>query len=365
MLEFNSSPGPTIGVELELQLIHSETCHLLNIAPEVLKRVDQKYRQKIKEEFLKSMIEINTGICETISEVEQDLRESLEYLKEILKPFDATFFSASLHPFARGSRQSVTDNLRYKQIMEDLQIVGRRFIAQGLHVHIGVKGPEEAIQITNTIRIYLPLLLALTTSSPFYEGEKTGLLSYRTKLFEALPRSGMPEYIDGWHEFNHLVLMLMKAGYIETVKDLWWDVRPHPDFGTVEIRICDIPCRFRDILAIAAFVQSIVVHIGNLPHHPKTYIQIHRANKWQAARYGLDGVFANPISSGIHPIRNAILDLLKLIQNEADSLGCSGYLRQVEKILEKGTGAHRQLELFRQTSDLREVIKTIQGEFFL
>ncbi len=249
--------------------------------------------------------------------------------------------------------------------MEDLQIVGRRFIAQGLHIHIGVEDAEKAIRVNNSIRVYLPLLLALSTSSPFYEGEYTGLVSYRTNLFEALPRSGMPDYIEDWYEFNTMVRLLKTAGYIESVRDLWWDVRPHPFFGTVEIRVCDIPTRFSDIVALTALVQALVVYLSSLSGEPKTQMQILRANKWQAARYGLDGLFANPFREGVYRIREAIEDLLELLQAEADRLGTVQYLQKNRRILREGTGAHRQIDLYRKGLPFEKIIRTIQQEFYL
>ncbi len=365
MIEFRSSKEPTIGVELELQIVSKRDRSLLNIAPDVLQRIDPSYSGKIKEEFIMSMIEVNTGVCESVSEVERDLLQTLQYLEEILGEFDAQFYSASLHPFARGDQQKVSPNPRYKRLMEDLQIVGRRFIAQGLHIHIGVEDAEKAIRVNNSIRVYLPLLLALSTSSPFYEGEYTGLVSYRTKLFEALPRSGMPDYIENWYEFNTMVRLLKAAGYIESVRDLWWDVRPHPFFGTVEIRVCDIPTRFSDIVALTALVQALVVYLSSLPGEPKTQMQILRANKWQAARYGLDGLFANPFREGVYRIREAIEDMLELLQAEADRLGTVQYLQKNRRILREGTGAHRQIDLYRKGLPFEEIIRTIQQEFYL
>jgi carboxylate-amine ligase len=244
--------------------------------------------------------------------------------------------------------------------------VGRRFITQGLHVHVGVSSAEHAIRINNTIRMYLPLLLALTTSSPYYFGEATGLYSYRTKLFEALPLAGLPDSLGGWEEFHNLVEMLQAGGIIESVKDIWWDVRPHPDFGTVEVRICDLPCSLREILGITALVQSMVVSLSHFHMHPDTRVQMQilRANKWQAARYGLDGVFVNPISAKRLPLREAVLELLKLVEPEVRNLGALQYMDAVYGILQKGTGAHLQKKLYEETGDFKKVIDTIRKDFY-
>jgi len=365
MIYFNPSKGPTIGVELELQIIHRDTMCLENIAPDILSSMDEKYKLKIKEEFIMSMVEINTGICNTVKEVEDDLKDSLEYLDTLLHERNATFFSASLHPFSKCTEQKVTDNVRYLSIMDDLQLVGRRFITQGLHVHIGVKNAEEAIRVTNEMRIYLPHLLAISTSSPFYEGENTGLMSYRTKLFEALPKTGIPDYLREWKIFCQLVDLLQKAGYIKSVKDIWWDVRPHPEFGTVETRVCDIPCRFSHILGIVALIQALVSYLTKHPGTGTVHMQLLRSNKWQAARYGLNGVFANPLTGHIKPLKEAIMDLLNLVEKESTALGSIRYLHNVEEILRRGTGAHRQLSLYAEKADFRRMIRILKKEFFL
>ena len=187
MIKFNSSPKPTIGVEIELQLVNKNNLNLKNISPKVLTDVSKEFSDNIKCELIESMIEINTNICSNIDEVENDTRKTLNHLGEILKNHETEINCTSLHPFAIGKNQIITDNPRYKRIMKDLQMVGKRFISQGLHVHIGISNPEDAIKVNNALRVYLPLLLSLSTSSPFFEGEDTGLHSYRTKLFEALP----------------------------------------------------------------------------------------------------------------------------------------------------------------------------------
>ena len=296
MIKFNSSPEPTIGVELELQLVEKNNLNLNNISSKVLTDVNKEFLDNIKCELIESMIEINTNICSNIEEVEKDIRKTLNHLDEILKNYETEINCTSLHPFAIGKNQIITNNPRYKRIMKDLQMVGKRFISQGLHVHIGISNPEDAIKVNNALRVYLPLLLALSTSSPFFEGEDTGLHSYRTKLFEALPLAGMPDYLNNWNHFENLTEHLEGAGIINSVKDLWWDVRPHPGFGTVEIRVCDIPINFKEIIALVALIQALVVTLIKLDSYQDTHIQILQSNKWQAVRYGLEGVFIDPLN---------------------------------------------------------------------
>jgi carboxylate-amine ligase len=364
-IEYNPSPEPTIGVELELQLLDRKNLRFANVAPDVLDAIPPAYKGRIKEEFIQSMVEINTRPCRDVEEVDRDLRDSLSVLEAVLDRMGAVYYSASLHPHEKGTGENLTNKPRYARIMDDLKLVGRRFITQGMHVHIGVKSAERAIRINNTIRMYLPLLLALSTSSPFYGGEDSGLYSYRTKLFEALPLAGLPDALGDWDEFHRMAQLLQSGGIIDSVKDLWWDVRPHPEFGTVEVRICDIPCRYQEILALTALVQSLVVTIANIHMHPQTRVQMQilKSNKWQAARYGLDGVFVNPITAKRVSTREAIHELLDLVREEAEALGGLEYMGEIEAILHRGTGAHLQRTIHASCGDFGEMISRVREGF--
>jgi len=322
-LEFNKSPEPTIGVELELQILDAETYELTSLAPEILDKVSPVFREKIKPEFIQSMVEINTGICSTVADVEKDLKTTYA-----------------------------------------LQLVGRRFISQGLHVHIGVDDEEKVIKINNHLRIYLPILLALTTSSPFFETVDTGLMSYRSKLFEALPLAGMPDSLDDWEEYETLIALLRKSGIIESVKDIWWDVRPHPDFGTVEIRICDLPYTMRDILAITALIQSLVIALADQYENPEPHMQILRSNKWQAARYGLDGFYVDPFFGNKYSFKEAAISLYRHVKPISEDLNSTDYLDEVPEIVNRSTGAHLQKRLHQEEGkSFPDMIRTIQDRF--
>ena len=365
-LEFNRSLEGTVGVELELQLLDRESLDFADIAPQVLKALRPRFGERIKEEFIKCMVELNTRVCANVAEADADLRETTAALARELEGHGAVAYAASLHPWERGTGLNLSGNPRYERILKDLQIVGRRFITQGLHVHIGVGDAERAIRINNHMRMYLPLLLALSTSSPFYTGEVTGLYSYRTKLFEALPMAGLPDMIEGWEEFKSMTALLVSGGIIASVKDLWWDVRPHPGFGTVEVRICDLPCKHRHTLALVALIQALVALLGTTSMHPaaRVQMQILRSNKWQATRYGLDGVFVNPVSATRKPIREVVGDLLDFVRPSAEKLGTLGYLAGIEEILNEGTGAHRQRELYDTNGgDFHAVIQAMRAEF--
>ncbi len=364
-ITFNRSSGPTIGVELEVQLLDPETLELVPLAPDILKKVPQELKDRIKPEFIQSMVEINTDVCSTVAEVEKDLKGTYNKLNDIAEGLGTVLSLSSIHPFSKSSDQKVSEKLRYKKIMDELQLVGRQFITQGLHVHIGVTDEEEAIKINNNLRIYLPVLLALTASSPFYESEDTGLMSYRSKLFEALPFAGMPDSLDGWDEYTRLVTLLKKSRVIESVKDIWWDVRPHPYFGTIEVRICDLPCFFRDVLAITALIQALVVALADQFENPEPHIQILRSNKWQAARHGLDGFYMDPFLGKKYTMREAATYLYKHVKPVAKELGSTDYLNGIPGILEHSTSASIQKNLYYSNGrDFIGMIRSMQGLFF-
>jgi len=364
MMEFNSSPNPTIGVEIELQLIDNSTFDLKNIASKVLSDVDEQFLSRIKHELFESTIEINTNICNNVEEARRDIKQTLSYLEEILKNYNSTINCTSLHPFANGKNQVVTDDARYRRIIQDLQIIGTRFITQGLHVHIGIDDCEKSIRVNNALRIYLPLLLALSTSSPFYKGEDTGLYSYRTKIFESLPLAGLPDHLNNWDHFTMLTDNLIQADIIQAVKDLWWEVRPHPGFGTVEVRICDVPTNFEEILALVALVQALVVTVQDVDNYPDTHIQILESNKWQAARYGLEGTFIDPLTLNKLSVQKAIENLCNLLEPTMISLGSEKYINVVEKILIKGTGATLQRSLFKKNANFQYMIQSLKEQFY-
>jgi len=364
-IQFNKSPAPTIGVELELQLLDAETLELKSVSNDILTMVPETRKERIKPEFIQSMVEINTGICSSVAEVEKDLRETYGMLNDIAEAAGVVLYSTSLHPFSKINDQRVSDHPRYQRIMDELQIVGRRFISQGLHVHIGVDDEEKVIKVNNNMRIYLPILLALTTSSPFYEGADTGLMSYRSKLFESLPLAGMPDALADWEEFTLLVNLLKKSGIIESVKDIWWDVRPHPDFGTVEIRICDLPYSLRDILAITALIQALVLALAEQFENPEPHSQILRSNKWQATRYGLEGFYVDPFFARKYSMREAAMNLCRHVRPIAEELKSTDYLDEVPLILNRLTGSHHQKNIYRENGgSFPEMIRTVQEHFF-
>jgi len=365
-IPFQPSDSFTLGIELELQLLDPGSLDLVPRAPALLAAVPENRRDRIKPEFIRSMVELNTRICTSVADAEGFLRDLHRQTEELARDQDCLLLATSLHPFADSGQQILSSHPRYGRIMEDLQLVGRRFITQGLHVHVGMPDGETAIRVCDAIRLYLPIFLALTTSSPFFESRDTGLHSYRAKLFEALPLAGIPDHFGTWRNFQQVANLLFRTGIIKEVRDLWWDVRPHPDFGTVEVRICDLPSRFRDILAMVALIQAVVVTIANADGatEPDPNMQVLRSNKWQAARYGLQGRFVDPAGPRRLTMAGAVRELLEFARPAATALNTLPYLDTIADILDHGTSADRQRLIYAETRDFPTMMRRMREEFW-
>jgi carboxylate-amine ligase len=367
-LEFARSDPYTLGVELEFQVLDQESLDLVPRAEKVFASLLPDLQDKVAREFLQSIFEIHTDICRNTGEVEADLRQSISLAEHAADACSCFLFAAGIHPFASPSAQRVTDDDRYQRIMDDLQYVGRQFISQGLHVHVGMPDRETAILVTDIIQGYLPLLLALSACSPYFAGEDTGFSSFRTKLFEALPLAGIPDFLGSWQAYETEVRTLHQAGIITQLRDLWWDARPSPYFGTVEIRICDMPCKFKDIMTLTALVQALAVYIaeGNLERR-RVNPQFLRYNKWQACRYGLAGTFCDPfllITECRQTLASAAGELLAVLEPVMERLGSAHWGSRVREILEQGTGADRQRRYLAEHGTLRRMIVHLNKEFW-
>ncbi len=365
---FNSSNEFSLGVELEFQVIDPITTDLVPKAPLLMENLPESLKPAVTLEFIQSILEVQTGICSSVADVELDLRGVCEQTAALAQKYNTLLFAASLHPYAIAHKQELTDDPRYEKIMEELQIVGRRFITQGIHVHVGLPDGETAIRACDAIQPFLPILLSLSTSSPYYQGVDTGFMSYRTKLFEALPMAGLYGYIGSWEQFLEELCFLQQRGVISAIKDLWWDARPHPDFGTLEIRTCDLPTRFSDILGLTALIQALVVTLARGGAKPGPYSQpLLRYNKWQAARHGLRGSFIDPtemLTEKKISLKEAVVLLLEKVRPAARELGSIDFLQLIGNIQEQGTGADQMRALYSQTQDYKQVIKDIHQRFW-
>ena len=365
---FASSPSYTLGVELEFQTLDTESLNLAPLAPILLDTAPTILRPRITHEWIRSILEIRTGICNSVRDVENDLLQTCSMAEELAADNDCLLFAASLHPFAKSEDQVLTKDVRYERIMEELQIVGRRFISQGFHVHVGMIDGDTAVKVCDRIQPYLPIFLALSASSPFFQGQDTGLMSYRTKLFEALPLAGIYGEIGDWNSFLNDLTMLQGAGVIESVKDLWWDARPHPVFGTLEIRACDLPVQFADILGLTALIQCFIASLAETNTPVSTCNQqFLRWNKWQAVRYGLDGKFIDPIGllgGGDMTFREAAHRLVQKMRPMTERFASERYIKMIDRILEQGTGAEVQRRAYTKHGDFRKVIRQLHETFW-
>lgn len=367
-VKFVSSPTYTLGVELEFQTLDKESFNLAPLAPVLLENAPDILRPRITHEWIRSILEIRTGICNSVRDVENDLLQTCSMAEELAADNNCLLYAASLHPFAKSEDQLLTSDPRYERIMEELQIVGRRFISQGFHVHVGMIDGDTAIKVCDRIQPYLPLFLALSASSPFFQGKDTGLMSYRTKLFEALPLAGIYEKIGDWNSFLSDMELLQQAGVIESIKDLWWDARPHPGFGTLEIRACDLPTQFADILGLTALIQCFVATLAEADMDENSCNQqFLRSNKWQAVRYGLEGTFFDPLGflgGGKMSLREAVVRLVQNVQPMVKRFDSERYMNMLNRILRDGPGADCQRRAYAESKDFQKVVKQLHEKFW-
>ncbi len=362
-MKFAASNSPSLGVEIELALVDAETMALRSANRQILERIRPEFEGAIKQELMQCYLELNSKVCETVGEARVDLEAKLSEVQRIADELGVRLLWSGTHPFSSWKDQEVTDNARYRGLVNLLQDTARQLITFGLHVHVGVDSGDKAIMICDRIMNYLPVLLAASSNSPFWEGRVTGLHSWRSKVMDSLPTAGLPPVMRNWSEYVWLVNHLVETGYIETIREIWWDVRPHHNFGTVEVRICDIPGTLEDTLALSAFVQCLVAHLsseidrGTYQHdfHP---IMV-RQNKWRSARYGLD---ARLVSSSTHktmPARQIIRGLVEELEPIAKQLHCQEELNAMLRIADAPTWARRQLDLMHKFGNQVDVVRAM------
>ena len=364
-ITFNSSPGPTLGVELELQIIDPETKNLVSGAAEIIEGARDE--QHVKPELIQSTIELNTDICVNVADVRRDLSVRIAKLLTVCDDLGYEVACAGTHPFASWSQQEVTPKERYQMLMDRCQWPARRLMIFGLHIHVGVENGEKAIAVFNSLSTYLPHLLALSASSPFFDGHDTGLASARVKIFESLPTAGLPYRLLNWAEFQRLMTTLVNSKTIETIREIWWDVRPHPDFGTVEVRICDGMPTVDEVLAMTALVQSLVVWLGD-NYDEGTYMPLQRywivrENKWRAARWSTDAEIIIDEDGRLDRLSDSIENLVERVEPVARRLGCTDELAGIKAILRQGPSYRRQRDLYRGDGDFRPVMESLVHEF--
>ncbi len=360
-LEFNSSPTHSLGVEVELALVDANTMALASANEGILKSIPANYEDSIKPELMQCYIEINSKKCQNVAEAEADMHGKLSVLERVTDDLGLRLFWSATHPFSHWKDQVVTQDDRYYGLVNLLQDTARQLITFGLHVHVGVDSGDKAVMICDRILNHLPTLLALTSNSPWWEGRSTGLHSWRSKVMDGLPTAGLPPLMRNWSEYVWLINHMIDTGFIESIREIWWDVRPHHNFGTVEVRICDMPGNLHDAMAIAALVQSLVkglsdqIDQGAYQHdcHPMMV----RQNKWRAARYGLDAQLVQETTYETKPAREVAKRLVDLLRPDAEALGCLTYLERINDMADRPTWASRQLDILSQTNDPKQVVQ--------
>jgi glutamate---cysteine ligase / carboxylate-amine ligase len=337
----------TVGIEEEYLLVDRESRDLIREAPtEMLARCRELLGDQVTTEFLQSQIEIGTKVCGSIAEARADLSWLRGTVAKCAADDGMGLIAASTHPFALWSDQKPTEKDRYLELAQDMQGVVRRLMICGMHVHVCVADPDERVDLMNQVAYFLPHMLALSTSSPYWGGDDTGLASYRLTVFDNMPRTGLPGSFDSWAEYERHVNMLVRTGVIEDTSKIWWDIRPSSRFPTLEMRICDVCTRQDDAVAIAALFQCLIhmLHrLRRMNQRWRTYAQMLVAeNRWRAQRYGIDEGLIDFGKAEVVPYADLLDEIIELTLPDADALGCTNELLRAREILARGTGAHRQ-----------------------
>src|SRR5947207_12975549 len=350
----------TLGIEEEFQIVDPVTRELRSHVTEFLDEGRMLLGEQIKPEMIQSQIEVGTGVCKNIQEARADITRLRSIISSLAEKNGLKIVAASTHPISRWQDQKVFDDERYELLVQELQTVARSLLIFGVHVHVGVADREQQIHIMNASRYFLPHVLALSTSSPFWMGHNTGLKSYRSEVFKQFPRTDIPHQFDSYPGFLRYVDLLIKTGCINDGKKIWWDCRPHPFFPTLEFRICDIPTRVDDTIAIAALFQAIVAKLYQLMDRNLGFRLYRRMliqeNKWRAVRYGLQGKMIDFGKNNEVAVLDLTRELLDFVDDVVDELGSRKEIEHIHTILERQTSAEEQLRIFRETNDLNVVV---------
>ena len=360
-IQFQSNPAPTLGVEIELALVDAATMALTNASQPIIRGVPARHAPFVKPELMQCYLELNTGVCRTVAETQADLAAKLAAVEPLANDAGARLYWTATHPFSMWEEQEVSPDERYHGLIDHLQDIARRLVTFGLHVHVGVDSGDKAVMICERILRHLPLLLALSCNSPWWNNRVSGLLSHRSKIMEGLPTSGIPPLMRNWSEYVWLMNHLQETGFIRSARDIWWMVRPHSKFGTVEVRVCDMPGSLDDVGALTALIQSLVAALsdeideGTYQHdcHP----MLVRQNLWRAARYGLDAALVDALTHEPVSARELALGLVERLRRAAEEIGCLEELNRIEEMAGRPTWAERQLSVLDETDDPVEVVR--------
>src|SRR6201987_1283605 len=352
----------TIGVEEEFQIIDPESLELRSHVVQLLSAAAWRgLGDHVKGEMHQSIVETGTKICENVSELRLEIHRTRSELVSAAESTGLQVTAAGTHPFSSWIDQVISPGERYQNIVEEMGQLARSLLIFGMHIHVAMPDRQTTIDMMNMVRYFVPHLLALSTSSPFWMGRNTGLKSFRTTVFRRFPRTGIPEQFESWSAYENFVNLLVKLNCIDTGKKIWWDVRPHPTFGTLEFRMCDVTTKVEEAVAIAALTQAIVVKLHRLYKGNMGFRLYGRAlieeNKWRAARYGIEGKLIDFGKEAEVPMRDLAIELLEFVDDVVDDLGSRSAVEYVHTILNEGTSAERQLRVYEQTGDLKAVVR--------
>jgi carboxylate-amine ligase len=369
-ISFSSSPKPTLGIEVELELVDRQSRELVSGAHEILTEMRKGHaggvHPKAKAELLQSTVEIITGVCTTVREGRADLQATLEEVSEYADRRGLSLMCSGSHPFTDPSTQEISPDPRYLRLVDEMQWPARQMQIFGIHVHVGVGSGEKAIAMVNALSAYIPHLLALSASSPYWMGHDTGLASCRSKVFEGLPTAGPPWQLNGWPQFERLMETLIAAQTISSIREVWWDIRPHPGFGTIEMRVCDGIPTLREVAVVAALTQCLIHRFDVLLDRgytlPVPRAWLVRENKWRAARHGLDASIVMDEEGRTVSLRDAITELVEDLTPIARRLDCADELAGALGIIERGPSYVRQREVVAAGGSLRDVVDSLVEE---
>ncbi len=356
----------TLGIEEEFQIVDPETRDLKSHIEEILEDGKMLLRENIKPEMHQSVVEVGTEICENIQDARREVSKLRKTLDSLARNKGLRIAASGTHPFAQWDAQKITDHARYHEIVEDMQQVARANLIFGLHVHVGMPDRDAAIHVMNTARYFLPHIFALSTNSPFWEGRNTGFRSYRIKIFERFPRTGIPDIFESLSDYEDYIKLLLKTNCIDNPKRIWWDIRLHPFFDTIEWRVCDIPMRVDETIALAALMQAVTAKLYKLYKQNLGFrmykTRLLNENRWRAARYGISGKLIDFGKQQEVPFTNLVDELLEFVDDEIDELGSRKEVEYVKEIMKNGTGADRQLKVWNDTNDINVVVDLIIKE---
>jgi carboxylate-amine ligase len=356
----------TLGVEEEYQIVHPETRDLRSYVSRIIEDGKSILRERVRPELHQSMVEVGTTVCADVNAVRSQLVEMRGELDRLARKGGLRIAAASTHPFADWRAQDITDQVRYHTIVHDLQDVARGNLIFGLHVHVGIKDKDVAVALVNQIRYFLPHLLALSCSSPFWEGRKTGLMSTRAQIFKRFPRTGIPDEFESYGAFERFVKLLVRTGCIDDGKRIWWDVRAHHLYDTVEIRICDMPTSMDHTIALVALIQALMAKLYLMYRRNTAWRSYTRAlieeNKWRALRYGTDAKLIDFGLSEERPMQLLARELVEFVSETTEILGTTHHMATILEMADGGTSAHRQLEVYEEKKDLNAVVDWIMAE---